>query len=96
MIDTPHNHQLNDPRIESVEQYFPATVETYALYSDNEDKSLGSGFSKTRIHFWAKVRLVAGGTTFVGLTLYGLQTGTHAEAESPYEYFVEYTDDPNA
>jgi len=96
MIDNPIGLQLNDPRIELVEQYFPATVETYALYADNEKRNLGAGYSRDRIHFWAKVRLVSGGTAFVGITLSGLHTGIHAEQDNPYEYFVEYSDDPNS
>ena len=94
MIEEPLDEKLNDPRIESVEQYFPATVETYALYSETEDKHPGS-FWKDRIHFWAKVRLVEGGIAFVGLTLFNLQNSSHAEHESPNQFFVSYTDDPN-
>ena len=84
---------LNDPRIESVEGYFPSSVLTYAIFADKEDLH-PSGFHYAVIHQWAKVRHKDGTTSFLGLTLFNLKHGGHAEHDMPGQFFVDYSDDP--
>ncbi|RZK93385.1 MAG: hypothetical protein EOO62_32030 [Hymenobacter sp.] len=77
---------LLDPDIISVEQLVAPSVPVYAGYNDGNAENL----RYERIHLWAMVRLRAGGTTLVGLTMYNINYGGHAERGAEIEKFVQY------
>jgi hypothetical protein len=81
--DTPH---LMDPDIVSVESLIAPTVPAYAVYNDGDADNL----RYERIHLWAMVRIKAGGTTIVGLTMYNINYGGYAEFGEDGEKFVQY------
>ena len=80
-------HHLMDPDIVSVKQLVAPSVPAYAVYNDGDADNL----RYERIHLWAIVRLKAGGTSIVGLTMNHVNYGGHTElVGAGGEKFVQY------
>ena len=80
-------HHLMDPDIVSVEQLVAPSAPAYAVYNDGDADNL----RYERIHLWAMVRLKAGGTSIIGLTMNHVSYGGHTElVGAGGEKFVQY------